>query len=491
MICTKRVPRPVTAQIKWVRIVLVAFGITQMSMGTALFAQEAATSRVVLETLEIVETPPQVKVPGEVGIEEAEENLLTLNFRQINIRELLSALSMQRELNIVMAKEVTGNVSVHLYKRTLSQTLDAITLAGGYSYTQYGDVYYFFKPKQAKDPEEKRLKMRIFRLQYAEVDKVQEILDAIPGMRMIKIHEPSKTLIVEDTPENIEKIETLLGYWDAKPKQVMIEAKILQVTLTDEMSLGVDWQKMLGDVSLGTAGFSSVTLPTAPGVAPAQSGTGIAGTIITGAGSAAQFTAALNALRSITKVNTLSTPKILAIHGKMARVQVGGRQGYRVTTSNLGVTTESVEFIDTGTILEITPYIDDEGNVLLNVTPSINSVELVGGIPNVKSTTVSTWLLAKSGQTVFLGGLIEDTVTQTKNNIPCLGGIPGLGALFGKTDDTVRKSELVVLITPRIIAAENYEDRLYMNKTKEIEEQMRQEGRSSKKKFLKLIVPSE
>ena len=107
MISTKQTPRPVTARIRWARIALVAFAITPMLMGTALFAQEAATSRVVPETTEIIETPPLVKVPGDVDAEEAEENLLTLNFRQINIRELLSALSMQRALNIVMAKEVT------------------------------------------------------------------------------------------------------------------------------------------------------------------------------------------------------------------------------------------------------------------------------------------------------------------------------------------------------------------------------------------------
>ncbi len=481
------------AQLRWVCIVLVAFGITQILTETGLFAQEKAPPPV-REAGE-VEAEENLLLPGtetqEAKEEESAENLLTLNFPQIDIRELLSALSIQRELNIVMANEVTGNVSVHLYDRTLSQALDAITLAGGFSYTRHGDLYYFFKPKGERDPQAKRLKMRIFRLRYAEVDKVQEILDAIPGMRMIKIHEPSKTLIVEDTPENIAKIETMLSYWDAKPKQVMIEAKILQVTLTDAMSLGVDWQKMLGDVSLGTGGFSSVALPAVSGAVPVPTGAGIAGTIITGAGSTTQFSAALNALRSITEVNTLSTPKILAIHGKLARVQVGGQQGYRVTTSNLGVTTESVQFIDTGTILEITPYIDDEGSVLLNVSPSINSVDIgADGTPSVKRTTVSTWLLARSGQTVFLGGLIEDILTKTQDKVPCLGGIPGLGSFFGKTDDSLRKSELVVLITPRIIATENYEDELYMKRTEEMEEKMRRENQSSSKKSLNLLFPS-
>jgi len=419
-----------------------------------------------------------------------EADLLTLNFYQANIRELLSALALQRELNIVIDKEVTGNVSVLLYKRTLAQALDAITLAGGFAYTKYEDVYFFFKPKEKRDPQAKRLKMRIFRLKYAEVDKVQEILDAIPGMRMIKVHEPSKTLIVEDTPENIEKIETLLGYWDAKPKQVMIEAKILEVSLTDDMSFGINWQKLLGDATFGSAGFSTATLPIAQGTSPlpTQTGSGIFGNIITGAGSTAQFVAALDALRSRTNVNTLSTPKILAIHGNAARVQVGGQQGYKVTTTNLGIATESINFINTGTILEITPYIDDEGNVMLNVQPSINSAVIEGGIPVVKSTTVSTWLLARDGETVFMGGLIQNTKTQTKEMIPCLGSIPGLGVLFGRTVQDTGKSELVVLITPTIISTEEDRNQDIIDKALEIERTLEKGTKSAGKEFINNLL---
>ncbi len=416
-----------------------------------------------------------------------EEGLLTLNFRQVEIRELLSALSVQRELNIVMAKDVSGRVSVHLYRMTLERVLDAITLAGGFSYTKYGDVYYFFKPKEVKDPMAQQLKMRIFRLKYAEVDKVQEILDAIPGMRMIKIHESSKTLIVEDTPENIEKIEILLSYWDAKPKQVMIEAKILEISLTDDMSLGVDWQKMLGDATIGTAGFSSVNLPTTPGTPPSiAEGAAFMGNIITGAGSSTQFAAALNALRSITKVNTLSTPKILAIHGKQARVQVGGQQGYPVSTTSEGVLTQSVEFIPTGTTLNITPYIDDDGNVLLEVKPEISSVTLSSsGIPTVQTTNVSTWLLAKDGQTVFMGGLIKDTKSKTREMIPCLGNIPGVGALFGRIVQSFAKTVLVLVILPNIISSENKDlDHDVIDKTRAMEQELIKGTKSPIKEFL-------
>jgi type II secretory pathway component GspD/PulD (secretin) len=257
---------------------------------------------------------------------------------------------------------------------------------------------------------------------------------------------------VEDTQENIERVRTIINYWDRPPKQVLIEAKILEINLTDDMSLGVNWEKILEDVRIGTGGFSTATLPTTASVSPVPTtGSGVFANVITGAGKNYQFTAALDALRSKTKVNALSTPKVLAIHGKPAKVQVGGEQGYKVTTINDGISTESIEFIDTGIVLDITPYIDDNGNVLLNVKPSITSAVLEEGVPVTNTALVTTWLLAKNGETVFIGGLIQSNKTNTRESVPCLGSIPGLGLLFGSTFRGFDKTEIVVLIRPQII----------------------------------------
>jgi type IV pilus secretin PilQ/predicted competence protein len=381
------------------------------------------------------------------------KKLLTLNFYQGDIREILSGLAMQQQINIVTSKDVSGKVSVHLYKVPFKRALDAICQAGGFSYHKQGNIYYVFRPKRTIEPLASKLKMRVFKIEYADLDKIQEVLSAIPGIRMIKIHEPSKTIIVEDTPENIEKVETLIRVWDVQPKQVMIEAQILEVVLTDDMSLGVNWEQLLGDARIGTGGFSRAIPPSAgSSTSPVPSeGEGIFSNIIIGAGTRYQFTAALDALRAKTKINTLSTPKILAIHGKPAMVQVGGKQGYVVTTVNQGISTESVQFIDTGTILEITPYIDHENNIFLEVRPSLNSAELQQGIPVVRTTNVATWMVAKNGETVFIGGLIQDTGIETQSSVPCLGDIPGLSFLFGRFSKSADKSELIVLITPQIL----------------------------------------
>jgi type IV pilus assembly protein PilQ len=155
------------------------------------------------------------------------QRLINLSLIDTDIRDALSALAMEQEINIATAKEVTGKISIHLYQVTLEKALHAITLAGGFSYHKHGDVYYVYKPKLAKDPQTDRLQTRIFKLKYADISKVKDILSTFPGIRTIKFHEPSKTIFLEDTPETIKKIETIIAHWDTVPKQVMIEAKIL------------------------------------------------------------------------------------------------------------------------------------------------------------------------------------------------------------------------------------------------------------------------
>ena len=385
------------------------------------------------------------------------DNLITVNFIDVDIRKALSAISMKQEINISTAKDVSGDISVHLYKVKLVEALDAITTAGGYSYQKRGNLYYIYKPKVEIDPLGVRLEMRIFKLQYAEIENIQEILSSIPGIRLVKIHKPSQTIIVEDTPENIKKIESIIQQWDIIPKQVVIEAKILEISLTDNMQMGVDWERVSGKVRIGTGGLSRAVIPKEAGdmISPVPAvGEGLFANMVTGVGRNFDVAAAIDLLQKKTNVDTISTPKILAIHGKPAKVQVGGEQGYRVTTVSDGISQESIEFIPTGTILEITPYITDNGKVLLNVKPNIQSVAIEDEIPVVTTTEVSTWLMADNGDTVFIGGLIQDAKILRNSKIPILGDIPLLGGLFSKVFRESRRSELVILITPRIIGEE-------------------------------------
>jgi type II secretory pathway component GspD/PulD (secretin) len=172
-------------------------------------------------------------------------------------------------------------------------------------------------------------------------------------------------------------------------------------------------------------------------------------------------------------------------------VQVGGQQGYRLTTVNVGTSTETIQFIDTGIVLEITPYIDDKCNILLSVRPSITSATLeAGGIPVTQTALVSTWLMAKHGETVFIGGLIQDNKTKEKNAVPVLGSIPGLGILFGRNARSLDKSEIIVLIKPLILDADRKRvNQKAMEKFKRPEKILNQEPLPPIEQFKELLFP--
>lgn len=382
------------------------------------------------------------------------EKPISLSFRDMDIRDAFSSLAMEFETNIVLSSAVQGTITLHIFKATLEEAISAIALAGGYTARKKGSTYHVVKAEPGDAVEQAAQEVfetRTFKLNYVDMENVKTTLEAMSDARSIEVHEATKTIFVEDTRENIQKIEKMIGFLDAVPKQVMIEARILEVALTDDMAYGVDWSTIWGDVNAATSGFSKAVLPDTPGVSPVGEGTGLFANMITRVGSDNYISLAIDALKEKTTVNTVSTPKILALHGRSARVQVGGQQGYKVTTTNLGVVTETIEFINTGVILEITPHIDADNNILLNVLPTINSAQIEEGIPVVSSTSVSTWLVARDGETVFIGGLIEDIDSNIRQQVPVLGDIPVLGNLFGRTVLNKAKSEIVVLITPRIV----------------------------------------
>ncbi len=232
---------------------------------------------------------------------------------------------------------------------------------------------------------------------------------------------------------------------DAQPKQVLIEAKVLEVTLDDGESYGIDWNKVFDSPNATNGSFGTNALA--------------AGNAVVGPKQAGFFFSLANknlelfleAQTTRNRVKTLSTPKLLAMENQEAKAVIGKSTGYKVTTTINQVTTESIQFLESGVILRVTPSVDQQGRVLLKVHPEVSSTTLNAGIPDKKSTEVTTDLLCEDGQSVFIGGLMKKISTKDKTGVPILGDIPGIGRLFSTTTETVNNTETVVIITPRII----------------------------------------
>jgi general secretion pathway protein D len=266
----------------------------------------------------------------------------------------------------------------------------------------------------------------------------------------------SNSIVVQGTAQEYSEIARTLDKLDTVPRQVLIEARVYEVDLTGALSYGLEYAlqqraagasvpPVLGDYGVSTSG--SLTASGGVWFDPTR-----------------QLIAFLTASENRSRVRTLSAPTLLTTDSSMARIQVG--ESVPVLTSQ-GLTlggqiagnslfTSTVNNQDTGIILSVTPRITSTGLVSLTISQEIsNEVPAPStGIqsPSFTKRSVTTHAVAQDGQTIALGGLISYSYNKTVNRIPLLGDIPWLGTLFGSTSYTTTETELIVLLTPRIIS---------------------------------------
>lgn len=262
----------------------------------------------------------------------------------------------------------------------------------------------------------------------------------------------NNSLVFFSTARQYGLIQDALRQLDVLPLQVLIEAAITEVTLNDKLQYGVEW-RFSG--SGGTA-----TLTTGPNNFLVQNFPGFSYFFANGNGNIAM---ALNELSDITHVKVLSAPKVLVLNNHTAALQVGDEvpilQAQVTSTTgsidgSLPVTNE-VDYRDTGVILNVTPRVNDSGLVLLDISQEVSDVSTTTSSainsPTIQERKIASSIAVQDGQTIALGGLIRDKDTQEKTGIPYLDDIPVLGYLFGTTNGEHDRTELLVLLTPRVV----------------------------------------
>jgi general secretion pathway protein D len=268
------------------------------------------------------------------------------------------------------------------------------------------------------------------------------------GDLRIVANNDSNSLMILATPAEFSVIEAALRRLDAPSRQVLIEASLAEVTLTDEMRYGVQWSYN------GKQG--PVTLSDSASGAIEQSFPGLS-FLFTGSSS---ISAVLNALEAVTKVRVISSPKLVTLNNHEAQLQVGDSVPITtqtsVSTSNSDApVVNSVQMRDTGVILQVTPRVNKNGLVQLDISQEVsNSTPTTTSnidSPTIQERKLSSTVVVKNGDTVALGGLITESISQSRSGVPLLSKIPLLGALFRDTDDTKSRTELILLITPRVM----------------------------------------
>lgn len=317
--------------------------------------------------------------------------------------------------------------------------------------------------KKAIDQIERPLDTIIYDLKYAKADVVAEKLRSridAKAVGSITADERSNQILVRVFPGRHDEVEKIIKTLDEPTKEVLIEARVLQVILRPNFDVGIDWAAEVFDKGKSKFNISSINL-NENGLAAA--GDNLASTfnkIGVGNVNTGDFTMALRAMQQVSDAKILSSPQILVTNNEEAKIHIGDTVPYIVSTTNgtgdNAVRSEDVRFIDVGLKLDVIPTINDDGMVTMRLRPEISSVVAKitsqgGGIPQVNKTEVETTVMVQDGMTVVLAGLRKEDKTHTKKGLPGIMDVPYLGNLFSRTADSITSTEIVILITPHIV----------------------------------------
>lgn len=252
----------------------------------------------------------------------------------------------------------------------------------------------------------------------------------------------SNALIFNTTGTRYQTLLPMIRRLDTPPRQILVEVTIAEVLLTDEFAMGVEFALQNGDVSIGTTG--GLGLPDGGG-------------FISVIGTSGAIKAQLSASNRL--INVLSNPSLLVRDGVMASISVGndiptvGATFFDPLQLETAVT--SIVYRKTGVNLTVRPTLNAQGWVVMEISTEISNVveggSDVAGTPAIFERSLSTEVVARSGETILLGGLIAENKTETVAKVPWLGDIPFLGGLFRSTTESTERTELIIMITPRVI----------------------------------------
>jgi type IV pilus assembly protein PilQ len=434
---------------------------------------------------------------------------------EISLVQVLRMIGNQAQLSIVPSSQVKGTVpAMDLFSVTVSEALDAICQSNGMAWRRKGNLIFVYSQKELADQEKasRKTETKTFTLHYIPAADAQALIkpaqsadaavaitkDATSGIdtgggSSATGSDTGSTgagtetggnsesgvdmLVVTDYPENLEQISKIIDEVDRRPQQILVEATILEATLTENNALGIDFS-LMGGVNFDTLLGNNTTVSGA-----------LSGTILnaTGSGTSAPvnninkgyagFTTGnfdqqvgqngqgglqigivrnnlgvfIAALESVADTTVLANPKVLVLNKQPGEVQVGQQLGYETTTVSQTTSTQTVQFLNTGTILSFRPYIGDNGYIRMEIHPEDSTGSVTNNLPDKTTTEVTSNIMVKDGNTIVIGGMFKDNSQSARNQVPILGDIPIIGALFRSKTDQLQRQEVIILLTPHIL----------------------------------------
>jgi type IV pilus assembly protein PilQ len=381
--------------------------------------------------------------------------------------------------NIIVAPEVNATFTGDLYDVSVDEIVDAICRSTGLV-ARPQPAYIYIEPDKAET--------RVYTLRNSRADDLLPLVRPLLSPQGQASGTPaakqgiqssqeasggddyaaSELLIVRDYATRLLEIDKVIASLDALPQQVLIEATIMAVTLTDDMQMGVNLQAIGGvDFTAGGAtspdgqsltftGFGEDQIKDGFGIADTNVANGISQGGLNVGLLSDNIAVFIRALQTVTDATVLANPRVVTMNKQRGEVLLGRRDGFLTTTVTQTSTTQSVDYLETGTRLIFRPYISGPELVRLEIHPeNSNGGVNSDGLPFKETAEVTTNIMVRNGQTVVIGGLFREKDLSTVNKVPLLGDIPLVGALFRSTDDNKVREEIIIILTPHILDPSN------------------------------------
>jgi len=423
-----------------------------------------------------------------VGANKYTGKKISLDLQDADLITVMRLFAEVANLNIILAPDVKGKVTVRMVKIPWDQAMDIILRMNGLGYVLEENILRIastadltkesedqFRAKESKKKAED-LVTRVVSINYTAAKTLEPTLKKSLSPRGETVaDERTNTLIIKDIARNMDEILALIKVLDKAIPQVMIEAKIVEATLNFARELGVQWG-LDYKAGAGTGNPTGLTFPNsigvtgAPGAASGPSGVGrylvnLPAATGQGTGGAIGFTfgslskafnldLVLSALETTGEGKVISTPRVIALDNKEAKISQGVSVPYQSAAKDGGT---SVSFIDATLELIVTPHVTPDNKIFMKILAKKNAPDssiVVGGSPSIRKNEAETELLLSDGETAVIGGILILERGESVSKVPFFGDLPLIGWLFRTNFVSEQKRELLIFVKPNIVRAE-------------------------------------
>ncbi|HCN47332.1 MAG TPA: pilus modification protein PilQ [Pseudomonas sp.] len=382
---------------------------------------------------------------------------LSLNFQNVEVRAVLQVLADFVGANLVVSDEVSGNVTLRLHEVPWEQALDTVLRSKGLGRRLEGNVLLvapLAELENAGRPVSAFREQALLRVNHARAADLAALLLPLLEVQSgeepwgaIGVDERTNTLITSQQPQRLDTLRRLLVQLDVPVRQVLIEARIVEVNVDYERGLGVRWGGALGGGRLRTAGLGAET-PTFVDLGLDRPAAGIGFGLL---GDSGLLDLELSAMEKSGNGEIISQPKVLTADNETARILRGSEVPYQESGAN---GTTSITFREASLSLEVTPQIMPGGAVSMQVKVTKDEpdyLNIQGTVPPIRKNEVNARVRVGDGQTIVIGGVYSTSKSNVVDKVPFFSDVPYVGRLFRRSTVQEKKSELLVFLTPRIM----------------------------------------